>query len=226
MSQPILFAHPLSPFSRKVRLALLMQGIDHEYRMTVPRTDDPDFQAASPLGKVPAFKDGKVNIADSTVILHYLHRFYPGKKLIPDTPAEFTQTLWFEEYADTVMMTAIGGHLFAEVVLAERLFKRKPIQSDIDKALNEELPKIYQFLEGKLDSRKWLVGDELNLADIAVGGMLVSLYHCKQTAPDSAPKLKAYVDRFLALEPVRQVLQQEAQVMQAMQYDSPLSKAA
>lgn len=226
MSKPILFAHPLSPFSRKARLVLLFKGVDHEYRLTAPRTDDPDFKTASPLGKVPAFKDDKTSFSDSSVIAHYLHRYYPGKRLIPELPVEFAQTLWYEEYADTVMTPVIGGHLFAEVVLAERLFKRKPIESDIDKAINKELPAIYQFLEERLDSREWLVGKETTLADISVGGMLMTLYHCGQTVPGSAPALKAYVERFLALDPVKEVLQQELEVMQAIQYDSPLAASA
>jgi glutathione S-transferase len=225
-NKPILFAHPLSPFSRKARLVLLFQGIDHEYRMTAPHTDDAEFKAASPLGKIPAFKDDKVCVSDSSVIAHYLNRFHPGRKLIPETPAEFVQTLWYEEYADTVLMPVIGGHLFAEVVLAERLFKRKPIQSDIDKAINQELPAIYAFLDGRLAGRQWLVGNEPNLADIAVGGMLVTLYHCGQSVPDSAPNLQTFVKRFFALEPVKQVLAQEMQVMQAIKYDSPLARRA
>jgi glutathione S-transferase len=223
MNKPILYAHPLSPFSRKARLVLLFQGVDHEYRMTAPRTDDAEFKAASPLGKVPAFQDDKACFSDSSVIAHYLHRYHPGRKLIPEMPAEFAQTLWYEEYADTVMMPVIGGHLFAEVVLAERLFKRKPIQGDIDKAVNQELPVIYKFLDARLAGRQWLVSKEPNLADISVGGMLVTLHHCGQTVPDSAPNLKAFAERFFALEPVREVLKQELQVMQAIQYDSPLA---
>jgi glutathione S-transferase len=223
MNKPTLFAHPLSPPSRKARLFLLFKGIDHEYRMTAPHAEDPDFKAASPLGKIPAFSDDKTSFADSSVIAHYLHRYYPGKRLIPEMPAEYAQTLWYDEYADTVMTPVIGGHLFAEVVLAERLFKRKPIQDDIDKALNKELPVIYQFLDQKLAGREWLVSKELTLADIAVGGLLLTLYHSGQTIPDSAPNLKAFVERFFALEPVRQVLAQELQILQAIKYDSPLA---
>ena len=224
MDKPILFAHPFSPYSRKARLVMLFQGVDHEYRMTSPRTDDPEFKAASPLGKIPAFKDDKASFSDSSVITHYLQRFYPGEKLIPETPADFTQTLWYEEYADTVMTPVIGGHLFAEVILAERLFKRKPIQGDIDKAVNVELPVIYKFLNDRLGSNDWLVGNSPTLADIAVGGLMIALYHCKQSVPDSAPKLKAYVERFFGLAPVKQVMEQELQVMKAVNYDSPLAE--
>lgn len=222
MSKPVLFGHPFSPFSRKARLVLLSLGIDHDYRVTMPRADDPEFRAASPLGKIPAFCDEDAAVADSSVIFHYLSRFYDGR-LVPESHKGFARALWFEEYADTVLMPVIGGHLFAEVVLARRLFQREPIQSDIDKAVNDELPVIYGFLEEQLGEDDWLAGALPTIADLAVGGMLISVYHCGQVVPDSAPRLQAFVERFFALEAVRTVLAEELEVMQGMQYETPLA---
>lgn len=223
MTKPILFGHPISVFTRKAHLILLEKGIEHEYKVMPPQSDDPEFCAASPLGKIPAFKDEHACFADSSVIFHYLNKFYDGPTLLPEDPQGYTQALWYEEYADTVMVAVIGGHLFAEVVLAERLFNRAPNQADIDKAVNEELPVIYKFLEKRLDGREWLVGDALTLADIAVGSALVTLYHCGQQVPDSAPALQAYVQRLFALPSFKGVIDQEVQVMQAMEYASPLA---
>ncbi len=224
MSKPTLFAHPLSPYSRKAALVLLFQGIDHHYEMTAPHADNPAFKRASPLGKIPAFQDEHASFADSTVITHYLTKFYAGNRVLPDDPAAYVEALWFEEYADTVMTPVIGGHLFAEMVLAERLFNRAIIQSDIDKAINEELPVIYAFLDSRLKGREWLAGDRLSIADIAVGGLMLSLYHCAQTIPDSAPDLQAYVERFFALPQVQQAMAQEVQVLTAVKYDTPLAQ--
>jgi hypothetical protein len=42
MNKHILFAHPLSPYSRKVVL-------EHAYHVSAPHADDPDIKAASPL---------------------------------------------------------------------------------------------------------------------------------------------------------------------------------
>ncbi len=223
MSKPVLFGHPLSPYTRKVRLVLLSLGIEHDFRVVMPRADDAEFRAASPLGKIPAFRDEHTTVADSSVIIHYLSRFYDGG-LVPESRAGFARALWFEEYTDTVLVPVIGGHLFAEVVLAERLFQRKPIQSDIDKALNQELPAIYAFLEEQLGAGKWLVGDGLTVADLAVGGTMLSLYHCGQVVPASTPRLQAFVERIFKLDAVRTVLAEELEVMQGMQYATPLAE--
>ena len=62
MNTPILFGNPVSVFVRKARLVLLQMGIDHELRMLAPHSDDAEFRAASPLGKIPALKDHTVRI--------------------------------------------------------------------------------------------------------------------------------------------------------------------
>ncbi len=222
MTMPTLYGHPVSPYVRKARLTLMFYGVEFQHEMTLPHSDLEGFCKASPLGRIPALSDDRVATSDSSVIVHYISKFYGENRLFPQDAEGFTRTLWFEEYADTVMSPAIAGHLFAEVVLAGRLFPRAPIQSDIDKALNQELPKIYSFLDAQLAGREWLVGDSLSLADIAVGSLLIHLYHCAQVVPDSAPNLAAYVQRFFALPLVRQIITEEVGILKAMNYSSPL----
>lgn len=223
MSQPTLYGHPISPYVRKARLTMLFYGVDFAHEQNLPHADLAGFCKASPLGRIPAFSDDQVSTADSTVIVHYISKFYGNNTLFPQDPAGFTRTLWLEEYADSVMTPAIAAHLFAEVVLAGRLFPRAPIQADIDKALQDELPKIYSFLNEQLAGREWLVGEDMTLADIAVGGMLIPLYHCGQVIPDSAPDLAAYAARFFALPLIQQVVAEEVGMLKAMNYDSPLA---
>ncbi|MDX1497969.1 MAG: glutathione S-transferase family protein [Salinisphaeraceae bacterium] len=222
MSKPILFGHPFSPFVRKTRLVFLYRGIEHDFRIMPPQSDDPEFRAASPLGKIPAFKDEQASFADSSVIFHYTNKYYDGPSLLPEAPADFAQALWFEEYADTVMVPVVGGHLFAEVVLAERLFNREPIQADIDKAVNEELPVIYKFLESRLTT-DWLAGDHFSLADLAGGSMLVASHHCGQSIPDTAPKLKAWVQRVFDQDCFKQVIAADVQMLAAAKFESGLA---
>lgn len=219
-----LYGHPISPYVRKVRLGLDFAGLDYQHEHLSPHSDHAEFRAASPLGKIPAYCDGEVQLADSSVILHFLARFDDGFDLMPQSKAEFAQACWFEEYADTVMTPAIAGHLFAEVVLAGRLFPRAPIQEDIDKARNEELPKIYAFLNEQLADEGWLVGEELSIADVAVGGLMLSLHHCGDTIPDTAPALQRYVEDFMSLEPVANIIAQEVEILKTMGYESPLAQ--
>lgn len=222
--KPTLYGHPFSLFSRKAHLVLLHKGIDFDYVTTMPQGQDEPFKSISPLGKIPAFQDDLDGIADSTVIAHHIERNYPGAALLPSDNQQLNAVLWYDKYADSVMTTAIASHLFAELVMAKYVFKREPIQADIDKAINVELPKIYRFLEGRINDNEWLVGDQLTLADISVGGLLITLLHTGQTIPDTAPKLQAYAGRFMALPMVQQCLAGELKVMKAVGYPTPLAE--
>ena len=48
----------LSPFVRKVLVALELKGLDYEQEDTLPGTQTPEFLKLSPMGKIPAFEDG------------------------------------------------------------------------------------------------------------------------------------------------------------------------
>ena len=55
----IVFGASPSPFVRKVRVALAEKSIPYELRPVLPQDKDPEFRKMSPLGKIPAFKDGE-----------------------------------------------------------------------------------------------------------------------------------------------------------------------
>ncbi len=190
-----LYGAHISPYVRKVRAALDFKGLDYEHVFVVPKGDDqpPEFKAHSPLGKIPLLRDGDTYIADSSVICTWLEREYPEKALLPKDNRAAVKALWFEEYADTAMTTAMGGHLFAEVVLARLMFNREPIQADIDKAVNEELPAIFDYLEREIEG-EYLLASGLSLGDIAIGSIAVALVH-SQYSCDAArwPKTAAYL---------------------------------
>lgn len=219
----ILYGAFVSPYVRKTILALRFKGIEFESKFVRPHSDEADFKAASPLGKIPAWKDEQVTTSDSTVIIHHIENNYDGPKLLPQNPQQRADAIWYEEYADTTMMPIFGPKLFAEVMLAKVLFQREPIQEDIDLAVNVEIPKMFTFLESQLQS-DFLAGESLSVADIAIGALLLGYRHCHQTIDAGAyPKLSAYCDRVFASEPFLSWIPEEvAMLKQSLGYDSPL----
>lgn len=80
----ILYHFAVSPFSRRVRLALSHKGLAAELRE--PRAMPeyaPVLQALNPLHTAPVLVDGEHVVADSSVIVHYLDRKYPERPLFP-----------------------------------------------------------------------------------------------------------------------------------------------
>ncbi|MDH3645662.1 MAG: glutathione S-transferase family protein [Gammaproteobacteria bacterium] len=223
MNKPTLYGIFASPYVRKTCLVLAYKGIVYEHLQLPPQNDDPGFREASPLGKIPAWRDEHTAFSDSSVIIQYLERFYPGPSLLPESPGGFARALWFEEYADSKLVPIFGGHLFAEEVLAERIFKRPALQSDIDKALNEEIPVVATFLESQIKGRQFLVGDSLTLADIAVGGVLLLLYHTGRTIDRGiAPELASYLERLYQSETFAGVIRSDVAGLQQLGWESPM----
>ena len=85
----ILFGSSISPFVRKVLMFAAEKGIALESRPVSPHSDDHEFRAASPFGKIPALVDGDYTLADSTAIVSYLEATefveVEIRRRIPDT---------------------------------------------------------------------------------------------------------------------------------------------
>ena len=184
-----------SPFVRKVRVALAEKGIPFDLVPLFPQAQDEDFRKISPVGKIPAFKDGDKGFSDSSVILLYLEKTRPQPALLPSDPYEYARALWFEEYADSAMVNVFGPKIFFEKFVAPRFFNREPNLEIADKAMREEVPPILAYLESQLTG-EWLAGHQFSLGDISVGSQFVNFFIAGGTIdPQKYPKLARYVAR-------------------------------
>src|SRR5262245_9125175 len=121
---PTVYGANASPFVRKVRVALAEKGVPYELEPVMPGPGmPPEFRQMSPLGKIPAFRDGERILADSSVIIAYLERTHPTPPLYPADAYDYARALWFEEYADGGLVTQIGAIFFQRIV-GPRFFGR------------------------------------------------------------------------------------------------------
>jgi len=81
-----LYGVALSPFVRKVRVALAEKGVAYEHDPVIPVNVSAEYRKKSPLGKIPAFEDGDKTLADSSVICAYLDRVHPSPRCIRPIP--------------------------------------------------------------------------------------------------------------------------------------------
>lgn len=216
MKNLTLYGIPLSPFVRKTRLAMELKGVSYDINPVIPFSpEQPDeFKQNSPLGKIPMLGiDGEQFIPDSSAITTYLEKAQPEPALLPADPYAAGRAIWFEEYADTHMVSIIGGHLFAEVVLARKFFNREPNQEEIDTAKNVEIPEIFDYLEGQL-SADYLTGDTMTLGDIAVASVFVNMKHAGHSCDAGRwPKVAAFIERMHGSELFASVIAQEQQML-------------
>ncbi|HEX6603826.1 MAG TPA: glutathione S-transferase family protein [Sphingomicrobium sp.] len=194
----ILYGSSLSPFVRKVLAYGAEKGLDLELTPTVPGDPNPDFRSASPFGKMPAFRDGDFTLADSSAIIHYLEAKFRDPPLIPSDPQLNGKTIWFEEFADTILASC-GAKIFFNRVVAP-LIGRPGDLAAAETAERDELPPILDYLEGVApDAGGFLVGGRITLADIAVASPFANLAHLGcELDPQRHAKLRAYVDSILS----------------------------
>lgn len=193
----IVYGNSLSPFVRKVMVFAAEKGVPLEARAAFPGGDDPAFRAMSPFGKIPAFSDGDYGLCDSSAIVHYIEAKHPDPALIPAEAADRGRAIWFDEFADTILVQPAGKIFFNRIVA--KLLGRPADLAAADEAQAKELPPVLDWLETQIPESNFLVGDAFSLADIAVGTMLVNLGHAG-AAPDSGnyPKIVAYREAILA----------------------------
>ena len=195
----ILYGSSLSPYVRKVLAFAAEKGVELEVQPVTPGDPDPDFRLASPFGKMPGFRDGDYALPDSSAIVHYLEAKFPQPALIPAEAEARGKTIWFEEFADTILV-ACGARIFFNLIVAPRFLGKPGDAEAARQAELNDLPPILDYLERTVpDDDGYLVGDRLTLADIAVAGPFANFRHTNtQVDPDRYPRTVAYVERILA----------------------------
>ena len=192
----VLYGAPLSPFVRKTMLTLAYKGVEYDQIIVSPENRTEDFFHISPLGKIPAYKDDRVELCDSTVICEYLDDKYPTPELFPFGAAQRARTRWYEEYADTALAEICGHKIFRNSFLKPIVLDRKPDRDQLEKAIAEELPKALDFLELELADKRYFVAGILSMADLAVSSQLLSLRICSISLDLSRwPRLGSYLSR-------------------------------
>lgn len=192
----IVYGSSLSPFVRKVLAFAAEKGIEVELKQMGLGSDDPTFVAASPFRKMPALIDGDFGVADSTAIVHYLEAVKPEPALIPSEPKARARTIWYDEFADTILFDC-GRKMFFNRIVGPRFVGVPGDAAVADRAEREELPPILDYLESVAPASGYLVEDRLTLADIAVASPFVNLIHLG-VGIGERPKLRRYVDAILA----------------------------
>ena len=195
----ILYGSSLSPYVRKVLAYCAERGIEVDSRNAGPGDVDPEFRKASPFGRIPALADGGYRLADSSAIIHYLEAKHPDRPLIPQEPEARGKTIWYEEFADT-MLISCGARIFFNLIVAPRFLGLPGDEDAARQAELNDLPPILDYLETVAPGDGgYLVGDALTLADIAVASPFANFRHTNtRVDPDKYPRTVAYVDRILA----------------------------
>lgn len=160
------------------------------------------FSAVWPLAKFPVLVDasrGEI-VPESSVILDYLDRRYPGP--VRFTPAD-EDAAWRTRLWDRVFDNYI--HLPMQRIVADRL--RPPSQGDAVGVADArtQITKAYALVETRMAGRRWAVGEDFGLADCAA---CPALFYGDRVVPlgSAFPRTLAYLERLRARPSFARVL--------------------
>lgn len=201
----------ISPYVRKVRIALAEKEIDYELDPVIHFALPEGYEKLHPLRKIPVWTtDSGENIPDSSVILAYLDRTNPDPRLIPEHPELMARALFLEEYADSALAMSIAA-IFLEIFASPRFFDKPTDEQKVKRELGKLQP-LFAHLDATVGEREFLVGDAFSIADVAVASPLVAFRHTGyEVDADLYPRLRRYADAIITRPTIAKILAEEVE---------------
>ena len=172
----LLYHLPLSPYSRKVRLVLCEKRLPFELEVEKVWQRRPEYLELNPACKVPTLLDENgVVVADSGVICEYLEEAYPdAPSLLGRGLAERVEVRRLVVWFDGKFGQEVTANLLGEKFMKRLLGRGNPDATAL-RAGYGNLRHHLEYIGWLAETRRWLAGDELSLADFAAAGHLSAL---------------------------------------------------
>jgi glutathione S-transferase len=152
----------ISNYHNKVRIALLEKGVPFEEDASCKPSQQEEFLARSPMGKVPILElDGGRRLAESDVIVEYLEDAYPQTPLLPKDPFERARVRQLVKFIELHL------ELAARRLYGELFFKRPPVSEEAKAAVGKDLVKGARALKQLVRFDPYIAGKDLTIADCA-----------------------------------------------------------
>ncbi|KAA2211845.1 FtsZ-binding protein FzlA [Teichococcus oryzae] len=171
----ILYQLPLSPTSRKVRLVLGEKRIPFELRAERVWERNEEFLALNPAGTVPVLvEENGLVLPDSYAICEYLDEAYPEVQLLGRTLGERAEVRRLVAWFDGKFAREVTDNLLYEKQMKRLLGRGNPDAGAIRAGYANLKPHL-DYLGWLAETRIWLAGNTLSLADLAAAAHLSAL---------------------------------------------------
>ena len=150
-----IYGVPPSSFTRTVRLACHEKGVDYELVPMFPG----QLGALNPFQKIPVIAHGDLTLFESTAILRYFDRTFPGPKL---WPVDSRQAALCDQYASAICDSLVNSALR---YLANH-FGFLPVPQEMADKYLAKAKEVVPVFDGQLAQNRYLVGDGMTAADL------------------------------------------------------------
>ena len=201
-----LYHLPLSPYARKVRLVLAEKRLPFELKLEKVWERRPEYLAMNPAGTVPTLaEDNGLIIPDSGVICEYLEEAYPDTALMGRTLAERVEVRRLVAWFDGKFASEVTSNLVGEKHMKRLCGRGNPDPAAMRtgyKAVKYHM----EYLGWLAETRKWLAGASISLADFAAAAHLSSLDFIGDLDWSMSPAAKDWYARIKSRPSFRGVL--------------------
>jgi len=202
----LLYHFPLSPEGRLARLAMAEKKLAFNSEPVELDRLPPAVMQHSPRAQVPLLLDeDQTAIAGVGAITEYLEELYPLENLLGNGAAQRAET--------RSLLDWLNGHVAREMtdkLYGERLLKRARRSGAPDsRAIRAGIDAAHGFLHWiamQCDTRRWLAGDQLTLADLACAAQLSVIDYLGDLNWTDHPGAKAWYVRIKSRPSFRPLL--------------------
>ena len=170
-----LYGLRMSNYYSLTKALLIEKGLDFE-EVKRPPSQDEDFLALSPMGKMPAIEVDGVYLSESLAIAAYLENLQAQPALLPNDAMQAAKVI------ELVCHLKLDLELVARRLLPEVLFKQ-PVSEETKAAVKADLSKGMQAVDRLFVGAPYAAGDQVTLADFytfycfgLASGMVKAIY--------------------------------------------------
>jgi glutathione S-transferase len=182
-----------STFSRRIRLALLEKGIEHELtivNLSAGENKTPSYLAMNPYGRVPTLQHDDFTLYESSAILRYLEALQPQPALFPKDVKSRALVDMHMKLCDVELTRHAGTIIFPKRFLPQDKWDTKAFEQ-----ARVPIQKHLAILGHDLGDREYLVGGSFTAADLVYVPHLHFLHLMEVEVPSN---VQAWAKRLLA----------------------------
>ncbi len=167
----LLIHHPVSPFSRKVRIAMTEKKMLFVLKEEEPWNLSQNVFKLNPAGELPIYVyDGNV-IAGNYAICEFLEEISKDYKLLPSAPQERAEVRRLSEWFDEKFYREVYRNVVVEKV-HRRFGTGQAPDSRLLKAGLNNLNFHLEYIDWLIERRNYLAGENFSWADVAAAAHL------------------------------------------------------
>jgi len=197
----------LSPFCRKVRIALAEKGLPFELKNENVAERREEFLRLNPAGEVPVLVEPEgLVVCGVAPICEYLEEAFPDTiKLLPGNAAARAEARRIVDWFDGKFNREVTVNLVGEKLMKRLLRQGEPDTTAI-RAGHANIRVHLDYIGWLAERRNWLAGDEFSFADVAAASHISTVDYVNDVPWDDYAPAREWYARIKSRRAFRAVL--------------------